>query len=616
MQNPLPNPASRLSWLWAIVPLLLAATLAIPLLDVDAFNGDEPASLAAAGILGSGPRSLADIWDFLAENDPRNAPGWPILLSVWGPFVGWSEFAIRALSLFIGLLTLAWVFRSGRGLFTCGFRCVAAWLFRFFAYMVNARAYTLVTLCATICLWRVALHNTRQGRAGWPSAWECWTSGRITLVLCSCPRWVCFICSSSQRTTLVACGAPLRTRRPDTIVQPILFEGLNIVVSEDLLDRILPATGILSHLLRYMTNGLVDPSPPFSELLLLALPLVPVIVTLRHLRKESRVSAIWLLVFTSTALLVMVIVINEFLRVIVDNRIRYLMPLWPLTALLAGASLWRLANKHRILVAGMLALWLISGAWLVVATDFRYELGYFFSGNYHHVSRVMQEHLSETDLIIFDRFAVPTNRDFFSFRMLGLPLKIVRRYLEDPYENVRPVHAAYPYIWLLYLSKDRVGFADLPQALGRVLCERVLDDWGFTLERYALHSVENCPDKPVRLAFDSDIHLIAPEISFRDGLLRLDAHFRSADDYLLSYYSLAVHVIDQSGERVAQGDTGIGPGAIVPLRSEIDVSALPTGDYELRVALYDWQTDARLPARDTVTGEVGDMHTLQRFRLG
>ena len=72
----------------------------------------------------------------------------------------------------------------------------------------------------------------------------------------------------------------------------------------------------------------------------------------------------------------------------------------------------------------------------------------------------------------------------------------------------------------------------------------------------------------------------------------------------------------QSGERVAQGDTGVGPGAIVPLRSEIDISALPRGDYEVRVALYDWQTGARLPARDLETGETGDMHTLQRFRIG
>ena len=45
----------------------------------------------------------------------------------------------------------------------------------------------------------------------------------------------------------------------------------------------------------------------------------------------------------------------------------------------------------------------------------------------------------------------------------------------------------------------------------------VLDEWGFTLERYALHSVENCPDRPVRLAFDSGIQLTAPEITIQDG---------------------------------------------------------------------------------------------------
>ena len=125
------------------------------------------------------------------------------------------------------------------------------------------------------------------------------------------------------------------------------------------------------------------------------------------------------------------------------------------------------------------------------------------------------------------------------------------------------------------------------------------------------------PARPVRLAFDSDIQLTAPEITISDGLLRLDAHFRSADDYLLSRYSLAVHVIDpRTGERIAQGDVGVGPGAIVPLRSEIDISALPPGDYELRVALYDWQTGARLSARDLETGADGDMHTLHHFRLG
>ena len=77
-----------------------------------------------------------------------------------------------------------------------------------------------------------------------------------------------------------------------------------------------------------------------------------------------------------------------------------------------------------------------------------------------------------------------------------------------------------------------------------------------------------------------------------------------------------MHVIDAlTGERVAQGDVGAGPGAFVPLRSEIDISMLPAGDYEVHLALYDWQTGARLPARDPETGAVSDMHSLYRFRI-
>ena len=78
-----------------------------------------------------------------------------------------------------------------------------------------------------------------------------------------------------------------------------------------------------------------------------------------------------------------------------------------------------------------------------------------------------------------------------------------------------------------------------------------------------------------------------------------------------------MHVINpRNGERVAQGDVGVGPGAIVPLRSEIDISALAAWRLRVRVALYDWQTGARLSARDLETGADGDMHTLHHFRLG
>ena len=157
---------------------------------------------------------------------------------------------------------------------------------------------------------------------------------------------------------------------------------------------------------------------------------------------------------------------------------------------------------------------------------------------------------------------------------------------------------AYPSFWLLYRSQDGTLINDLAASLGLVHCELVLDEWGFTLERLA-RSGARCASDARHIEFENNIRLNWSGISLSDELLHFEAGLRSADDYLLASYSLAVHLIDlRSGERVAQGDVGVGPGAIVPLRSAIDISALPRGDYEVRVALYDWQTGARLSARD------------------
>ena len=121
-----------------------------------------------------------------------------------------------------------------------------------------------------------------------------------------------------------------------------------------------------------------------------------------------------------------------------------------------------------------------------------------------------------------------------------------------------------------------------------------------------------------RLQFESAATLFAPdELLLRDGRLLLRAGLRSEDKTFLDRHSLAIHIIDsRSGERVAQADTGVGPGTYVSLCREIDVSALPPGDYEVRLALYDWQTGERLSAHDLETDEVGNMHTLHHFRLG
>ena len=74
----------------------------------------------------------------------------------------------------------------------------------------------------------------------------------------------------------------------------------------------------------------------------------------------------------------------------------------------------------------------------------------------------------------------------------------------------------------------------------------------------------------------------------------------------MAAFSVALHVFDvESGAKVAQGDQGLWLGRYNPLRSEIDISGLMAGEYELRVGVYNWQTLERLEGVDLTSGATG-----------
>ena len=135
------------------------------------------------------------------------------------------------------------------------------------------------------------------------------------------------------------------------------------------------------------------------------MPLALLVVTVQRLRHGSDGDACWLLVFVAATTLLLMTAANEVVKVVLDDRIRYLMPLWPLTALLVGGRLWRLANRRSILATGMLALLLIYVARLTLATDFRYELGYFFRTDIRQPFPVVRQLVPASDLLIIELHA-------------------------------------------------------------------------------------------------------------------------------------------------------------------------------------------------------------------
>ena len=150
---------------------------------------------------------------------------------------------------------------------------------------------------------------------------------------------------------------------------------------------------------------------------------------------------------------------------------------------------------------------------------------------------------------------------------------------------------------LFYLSPERAEYSGLRGAPGYVYCERVLDRWSALLERWA-PSIEDCPVNPLRLEFDQNVSLGETE-SYACQKTCCVWRLPSAVLMItfLKYHSLAVHVIDvNSGDRVAQGDVGVGLGTFFRLASEIDISTLSPGDYEAAgraLQLEDWRAPQR-----------------------
>ena len=618
--------AAHLSWLW-VLPLLLAAALAIPQLDRDAFHADESSSLIVAGALRPGPWSLAEVWSAVARRSPEQALGWPMLLSIWGRVAGWSEVAVRALPFFCGMLALAWVGRTGRDLFAPRAGLFATLLLAasafFLLYLSYARAFSLVACFATLCLWhywRVALQPRPPGRVARAGLLLAATGllymhyfGALLLPVLGLfhllfvpknRRWWQAILLFGLATLAAALQAP------------IYLQGLERAASDSSLqNRAMSAAELLGRFASFLTNGIVDLQIAPGDGLLVLLLLSLVIVTGLRLRSGKSAGAGWYLFFVTGTLLLLIVALNEVLRVIGTERLRYLIALWPLVALVAGAGLWQLAGKRRRLVAVLLALWLIFGAHTSMMPEFRYELDYLKRSDFHRVYRYMLEHIPASDFLILDHKARNLDSVLLHTRLLALPYGILYREAEEPLAEVAPAHAAHRHAWLLYRTLDREAVVAQVHSLGRIACERLLDAWGFILERHAL-TEEGCLGSPLRLAFEEGIDLSGLEFLQSSEQLRVEAVLRSTDYHLLDRYSLAIHLIDRfSGERVAQGDVGVGPGFFVLLYSEVDISALTPGDYEVHLALYDWRTGERLPARDLVTGVTGDIHVLHHFRI-
>ena len=136
-------------WLIALLILLLAAGLRFHNLGVQSFWNDEGNSYVQA------TRSFAEIAATAARD--IHPPGYYWLLAIWRVLVGESEFALRALSAFASVISVAFAYAVGRRLYggLAGLTAALLTAINTFSlyYAQETRMYALLALWGAAGFW-------------------------------------------------------------------------------------------------------------------------------------------------------------------------------------------------------------------------------------------------------------------------------------------------------------------------------------------------------------------------------------------------------------------------------------------------------------------------------
>ncbi len=628
-------------WLLLIPLLLLTFWLGARGLDAHSIWADELYSIRDAGGPFFGPLSPPEIWARVASGNPWHTPGFFIALNAWSHFVGWSAPALRALSLFLGLLAVALTYRLGRdalspraGLFAAVILGTAAF---YTHYLYEIRMYTLIVLLTVFTIWiyRRVLLSRQPSQLDWLAlllgmTGVLYTHYLASLVLVALGLYHLLFAPKNRRWWIVTGLALLAGLLFLLPWGRVLIDGLSRNAKDvGLQNRVLDDADVLTDLLYLFGNG----SLPLA-LIGGALALIPL-----WQRRSRGAAQVW---FVTLVMIGLVLIANALLQIIAASRVRYLLSLWPLLALLVGLGLtqlerWRRAGRPLALIA--LAAWVILGLWRGGDASFTSDVrSSWFVFPMQKVVRELTPLLQPGDVVInylpddSDLWVYFNSFDIANYYFNGTAANYhVSMTLPDQgglrasdwtlMTGLLDDHAR---VWAAYMppTEPKV-LSSFKQTLADdhfAVCRAPVEQPDLRVELFARSPVCCLPDAdtPALIRYPDEIALTGMEPLPDSVDTKLTALLGWSVGDAISYpkYSVALHVLDADGNLVAQADHGLPVAAFQCRPVSIDVSTLPPGDYRLEVIVYGWETGARLTGTLTADGAQGDSLPLGTFTVG
>ncbi len=538
-------------------------------------------------------------------NSNVHVPGYFVLMNIWIRLAGQDVFSLRIFSVYFGLLAVALAYRltleTGSADTAIDAALLAACLAFVVYYSYNIRMYSLLAML---------------------SVWVAWSYWKITSAAGAVPRryWVAYMSASAAilwvhyygAILLAAVGlyhvffAPKGRRWLQTSLASIAAALLLVpwlpVNASGLSNRIVDTSYSLSMiesiyaLASAYTNGLP------------VIALVAAIAATLHYGRLSK-SQKYILILAGAIILLMIIA-NEFAPVVVAIRFRYTIILALPAACALAIGLNQIPGWRRIRIPFVI-LWVAAFA-LYARSEELLAYTNWLNLNHHKVPHYQDVFYTEAVVTYGSDYIVSFHPDSpipdrhlgFYGRVPGKVKGLIHIWtngqgaaeiqaLDRRYNSLDSMDAWRFPVWLVY-NPEQTELAEIPAyseafALHYQFCGRFVEKPLSVVERYAPVDVP-CElltaTEPLAIQYGSDTELSNIVFELDGDALNVYAWWTRAE---FGLYKYTLQIFDQDGMKMLpQSDDTIGNVGFY-LRS-LDTSSLPAGEFALKLIVYERAT--------------------------
>ncbi|HEX9115331.1 MAG TPA: glycosyltransferase family 39 protein [Anaerolineae bacterium] len=604
-----------------LVALLSAMALASVHMATKFLWWDENWSTQIAGTGMYGPLSPAQIWQN-AISDPYHPPLFYLLLAGWSRIFGSSQFALRLLPLFTGLLTLACGYRfaawlGGRrlGVATLAIMSASAYLLYYFAELRPYMLHALFGLITSALYWRL-INGKRSGflYIGFmlSTAGLLYTHYFAFIVLAALGSYhILFVRKDVRWWLIVACilgGVVLFLPWLSIVLRAVTS------VSADPRFSVLKVNELFALLADGLSNGVL----PFLALLVIGSPVA--------WRTAGGRFVLW----SGTIILILALLLNHFVPML--THLRYIISVWGFALIVAAYGavwLWHRLPSWRVIVGLLLISWWVVGSMNMLKPDFqnrmfREPFVRIFRPNLplYAALQTVESDVQSHDVMLFDSpvqpWAVAGGFAYYT-QNWSIPHSMLSWVRGDEGDTLtKNLHD-----YLTGAQRVWFGYETLPPDFRRAAFERVAtNELAYCETRYQSPEIridlyarngQCCRPSTAEIARYREgivLHSITVTRTSADAISLL-ANWSVDAAVSAERYSVGFYVLDADHKVIAQTDAGLQTHRTSCQQFDLPRMNLPSGDHTLFMTIYAWKDLTRLTgASGNVTGELLPVTTL------